>query len=95
MFNKIIRLYNQNRRKFWTIIAIIVVGLLLLRLANYLAKLSLERQNNATPTNTTTTNSQTYSIISDKTEIIFFKVLYDKPLLVFLLPHLESLYIYF
>jgi len=65
MFNKIIRLYNQNRRKFWTIVAIIVVGLLLLRLANYLAKLSLERQNNATPTNTTTTNSQTYSIISD------------------------------
>ena len=44
--NRIIRLYNQNRRAFWTIIAIIIAIFVVIQLFNYFSKIENQKNNN-------------------------------------------------
>lgn len=44
--NKLIRLYNQNRKRFWTIVITIIAGYLLLRTINYSIKMENESNKN-------------------------------------------------
>lgn len=70
---KLIRFYNQNRKKIWTIILIIVFLLVLLQLLNMLARnnnsidnLNLEINNNK---NTNTSTKENKTVISDKSSV--------------------------
>ena len=64
--NKIVRWYNQNRKSIWRIIGIVALVLIIIRLANHFAELSLKNGNN---NNSNIVNEkaelQTESIISE------------------------------
>lgn len=42
--NKIVRFYNQNKNMIWRIIIIVAFVIIIIRLANYLAGLSLKKR---------------------------------------------------
>lgn len=60
--NQIIRLYNQNRKKFWTIVIVIILVYTLIRLLNYWVKNS---NNEVESTNNIAYYEEGESIISD------------------------------
>ena len=62
---KLIRFYNQNRRKIWMTILIIVFIIGIIQLLNYLAK-----SNNKGKILTSATTADTKPIISDTNKII-------------------------
>lgn len=66
--NKLIRLYNQNRRKFWTIIIVIIFVLGIIKTLDYIAKVNNEKasySNNNTTSTTTTMPQPNKSAISN------------------------------
>lgn len=42
--NRLIRFYNQNKKKFWTIVAVIIFIFFLIRILNYVAKINNEKK---------------------------------------------------
>ena len=65
--NKIIRFYNQNKEMIWRIIIIVAFVIIIIRLANYFAGLSLKKdaERAANSSNATSEQLQTQSVISD------------------------------
>ena len=64
---RLIRYYNQNRKKVWIAIAIIVFGIILLQVLNNLAKEQRNSNTNYNATNQTSIqDNYNYSIMSEK-----------------------------
>lgn len=64
---RLIKFYNQNRKKVWTTILIIVFAFIMLRLFNYIAKKELEEERNRpkeTTSNVVSYANESKSIIS-------------------------------
>ena len=55
--NKLIRLYNQNRRKFWTIIILIIFVFGIIKTLDYIAKVNNEKENKNSYLNNNTLNT--------------------------------------
>lgn len=62
--NRIIRMYNQNRREFWTAIIVMAFIILIIQTLNYLVKVNKEHQDNTTDTIEEFYVDQSKSIIS-------------------------------
>lgn len=65
--HRLLRFYNQNRKKVWLAILIVVLAILLVQVLNYFAKLQNENtlNNVASSNNDTTSYKSNHSIISD------------------------------
>lgn len=74
---KLIRFYNQNRRKIWITILIIVFILGIIQLLNYLTKVNKEKNGNQI-TNVIETNNTNKELISNKSAITGESVLNAK-----------------
>ena len=63
--NRIIRMYNQNRREFWTAIIVIIFVILIIHVLNYIVKVnSADQSNNVSDTIEEAYKNQSKSIIS-------------------------------
>lgn len=65
---KLIRFYNQNRRRFWTIILIIVFIICIIQLLNYFTKVNKEQQRNQNIT-VIESNTNNQGVVSDKSVV--------------------------